>query len=127
MRGLLIGVSKLNELWFAPRASQEFDADRKAVGGESARHHDRGKAGIGGKMAIRARLDLADQICPASYCGVGKCIDVIVGHRFQNCLPQSIALDDVFQILLGVPGLDCLRITQVHLDGLVKFPSSKHV
>src|SRR5258705_5911983 len=45
MRGLLIGVSKLNELWFAPRASQEFDADRKAVRGGSARHHDRGQAG----------------------------------------------------------------------------------
>jgi hypothetical protein len=49
--GLLIGVSKLDQLGFAPRPPHDFHADRQTVGGEAARNNNGWQAGVGGKLA----------------------------------------------------------------------------
>jgi hypothetical protein len=58
-RRLLECVGKRDELWLAPRASQQFDANGQTIRREAGGYHDRRQARIGAKRAVRARLGLA--------------------------------------------------------------------
>jgi hypothetical protein len=84
VRGLLVGVSKLDQLGLTPRSPHEFHADRQTVGGEAARNNNGRQAGVGGKLAVGAQLNLADQVRLAADRWVGKGVHAIVSHCLQD-------------------------------------------
>src|SRR5438093_6136084 len=99
-RRLLIRIGQLDQQRLAPRASQQLDADRQAIGREAAGHDDRRQAGIGAEVTVGAGLLLAGHVRLAADRRIGEGVEPVVGHRLEDRLPQGVALDDVLEVLL---------------------------
>src|SRR5262249_29351405 len=121
-RRALVRVGKLDQQGLAPGAPQQLDADRQAIGRESAGHDDRRQAGVGAEVAVGPGLRLAGDVGLAADRRIGERVEPMVGHRLEDRLSQRVALDDVLEVFLGVSRVDALRRAQPRLERRMEFP-----